>query len=144
MAGSSKEKPGSVFQNYGYKGSRKKALTRGEIIDAGDASWEAGFKWPLAITADVYHDCVAWFESDNDRVDDTTSEDRRLWNLVHAASQSIREVEQHTNRLTFKVYCVNRKNDAFKEMHVSLLIIGHPDDDGRPCLTVRYPIPNVN
>ena len=144
MSDSMDKKPGSVWSNYGYEGSRKEAKERGDLIDAGDASWDAGFKWPLAVTADVYNDCVAWTESDNDRIDESESEDRRLWNLVFAAAQSIRQIEKHTDRISFEVFCVNRRDDTFTEEHVALLIIGHPDDDGNPCLTIRYPIPEVN
>ena len=134
-----KEKPVSVWSNYGYKGSRKEAKQRGDLIDAGDAGWDAGFKWPVAIVADVYDDLVEWNESDAEKVEETDSEDRRLWNLVFAAAQVIRQIEKHTDRVTFSVTATSRNNGHVEES-VELLIIGHPDDEGNPCLTIRRPI----
>ncbi|MCY4655336.1 MAG: hypothetical protein OXC80_00815 [Gammaproteobacteria bacterium] len=144
MSDSFERKPGSVFSDYGYAGSRKEALAQGTIIDVGNTRWEAGFKWPLAIAADVYDDCVKWDEADNDKVETPVTQDLRLWNLVHAAAECVRLEERHTNRLTFDIYCVNRNDESFKERRVTVLIIGHPDDGGHPCLTIRYPIPEVN
>lgn len=144
MSDSFDDKPDSKWRQYGYVGSRKEAEERGDIIDAGSVAAEAGFRWPLAIVADVYDDCVTWNKCDNDRIESDESETDRLWTVVFSAAESIRQIERHTDRRTFDVFCVNRKNDAFVEERVTLLIVGHANDDGTPCLTIRYPDPNVN
>ena len=144
---SSKEftrKPGSVFSDYGYVGSRREAVANGTLIEVGNTRWEAGFKWPLAITRDVYDDLVKWDEADNDKVDTAMTEDLRLWNLVHGAAECVRTEERHTNRLSFDVYTVNANSESFEETKHTVLVIGHPDDSGHPVLTIRYPIPELN
>ena len=137
-------KPGTVFSDYGYAGSRKQALKNGNLVEVGNTRWEAGFKWPLAITSDVYSDLVKWDEADNDKVETPMTEDLRLWNLVNGAAECVRMDERHSNRLTFDVWTVNRNSESFEETKCTVLLIGHPDDSAHPCLTIRYPIPELN
>jgi hypothetical protein len=47
--------------------TRSEALADGVLIDASAMAREAGFKWPVAITAAAWEDCVAWTESDSER-----------------------------------------------------------------------------
>jgi len=51
---------GEVVSSY----SRARALEDGVLVDAGAMAQEAGFKWPVAITAAAWSDCVAWSDVD--------------------------------------------------------------------------------
>ena len=125
-------------------GTRQKAIAEGKIIEVDrNVRWDAGFEWEIAMTADVYEDLVKWDESDNDKVETPMTEQERLWDLVHAAAECIRLGERHTNRLTFDIYTVNRSNESFEHTRNTVILIGHPDDRGEPCLTIRYPFPDT-
>ncbi len=51
---------GKVISTY----TRAQAIEDGVLIDPGSMAKEAGFKWPVALTADAWADCVAWTEDD--------------------------------------------------------------------------------
>ena len=46
--------PGPVISSY----TRKQALVDGALIDVGDMAWDAGFKFPVALTRAAWDDCV--------------------------------------------------------------------------------------
>ena len=52
---------GEVVSTY----SRARALDDGVLIDAGPMAREAGFRWPVSITAAAWSDCVSWSDADN-------------------------------------------------------------------------------
>ena len=54
---------GEVISAY----SRGQALEDGVLVDAGSMAKEAGFRWPVAITAAAWEDCVAWTDADSGR-----------------------------------------------------------------------------
>jgi len=47
--------------------TRAQAIADGVLIDVSEMAGEAGFRWPVAITAAAWEDCVAWSDTDNDR-----------------------------------------------------------------------------
>ena len=51
---------GEVISVY----TRAQALADGVLIDAGAMAAEAGFRFPVAITAAAWADCVAWDDAD--------------------------------------------------------------------------------
>ncbi len=52
---------GEVISTY----SRARAIEDGVLVDAGPMAKECGFRWPLAITAAAWSDCVAWTDADS-------------------------------------------------------------------------------
>jgi hypothetical protein len=54
---------GEVISVY----TRAQALADGVLIDAGAMAREAGFRWPVAITAGAWSDCVTWSDADSER-----------------------------------------------------------------------------
>ena len=52
---------GNVISTY----TRAQAIEDGVLVDAGSMAKEAGFNWPVALTAAAWADCVAWTEDDN-------------------------------------------------------------------------------
>jgi hypothetical protein len=45
--------------------SRAQAIEEGVLVDGGPTAREAGFRMPVALTAAVWADCVAWSEKDS-------------------------------------------------------------------------------
>jgi hypothetical protein len=67
----------------------RRALAQGELIDAGPAAREGGFRWPVTLTAAAWEDWEAWSESDSDR---QTHQDQsgRLWDVLFLAAYAAR------------------------------------------------------
>ena len=76
---------GKVISVY----TRAQALADGVLIDAGSMTREAGFRWPVAITAGAWADCVAWDDADSER---QTHQDQsgRLWDVLFMAAYAAR------------------------------------------------------
>jgi len=76
---------GEVISTY----SRAEALEDGVLIDAGPMAREAGLRWPVALTAAAWEDCVAWSEADSERQvpQDKTG---RLWDVLYMGAYAIR------------------------------------------------------
>ncbi len=94
---------GNVISTY----TRAQAIEDGVLVDVGSMAQEAGFKWPVALTADVWADCVAWTEGDS-RQQVYQDESGRLWDVLYMASHAIRSSKDSGDRLLFQLYRVPR------------------------------------
>ena len=85
---------GQVISTY----TRAEALTDGVLIDGGPMAREAGFLWPVAITAAAWEECVVWSESDGER---QTHQDQsgRLWDVLFMAFVAIRTAADSGDRI---------------------------------------------
>ncbi len=71
---------GEVISTY----SRAQALEDGVLVDAGEMAREASFRFPVAVTAAAWADCVAWTDADSARqVHQDPS--ARLWDVLFMA-----------------------------------------------------------
>ncbi|MGS1018735.1 DUF6573 family protein [Burkholderia glumae] len=61
--------------------TRSQAITDGALVDVSAQARDAGFCIPVALTATVWADCVAWSEADSQR---QISQDEwaRLWDVL--------------------------------------------------------------
>jgi hypothetical protein len=58
----------SFFGNAISTYTRAQAIEDGVLIDPGTMAKEAGFnKWPVALTANAWADCVAWTDDDSEQ-----------------------------------------------------------------------------
>ena len=125
---------GEVISTY----SRAQALEDGVLVDAGPMAKEAGFRWPVAITAAAWDDCVAWTDADSaHQVHQDLS--GRLWDLVYMASLAIRTGRGSGDRLLFQLYRVPRDGYSTKPALVTLKLIVGPGDQGEPVVTITLP-----
>ena len=125
---------GEVISTY----SRAQALEDGVLVDAGSLAKEAGFRWPVAITAAAWEDCVAWGDADSDRqVHQDLS--GRLWDVLFMAHHAIRASRTGGDRLTFKFYRVPRDGKSTGASLTTLKLIAGPGDRGEPVITVLLP-----
>jgi len=56
-----------LFGDVIFTYSRAQALDDGVLVDAGPMAKDCGFRWPVAITAAAWSDCVAWSDADSER-----------------------------------------------------------------------------
>ena len=60
---------GPVISTY----TRAQAHLDGNLVNVGAMAGEAGFRWPVSLTAAAWADCVAWSEDDSRRQTARTS-----------------------------------------------------------------------
>ena len=126
--------------DFGYTGSRKEALARGDLIDAKSEAENVGFKWPVAITLAVWEDCVRWTREDSKR-QVRQSEARRLWDVMFHCAFHVRTNDSQTDRMRFTARRIQRDGKTKRLRTVVLEVLAHHGDDDEPVLTVRKPNP---
>ena len=125
---------GNVISTY----TRAQAIEDGELVDVGSIAQEAGFKWPVALTAAVWADCVAWTEDDS-RQQVYQDESGRLWDVLYMASYAIRTRRDSGDRLLFQLYRVPRDGRSSEAVLTTLKLIVGPGDAGEPVITILLP-----
>ena len=125
---------GEVISTY----TRAQAIDDGLLIDTGSMAQEAGFKWPVAITANAWADCVAWTENDSGK---QVHQDQsgRLWDVLFLASHAIRTASGSGDRLLFQLYRVPRDGRSMEAVLTTLKLIAGPGDQGEPVITILMP-----
>lgn len=116
--------------------SRAQAIDDGVLRDASELAREAGIRYPVALTAAAWADCVAW-----DRTDPGAppqDETGRLWDVVYLLSFAIRR-SRGGDRIAFAVLRVPNEGRGRKARHVRLEAVCGPGDDGEPVITVGLP-----
>ena len=122
---------GEVISTY----SRAQALADGVLVDAAPMAQEAGFRWPVAITAAAWSDCVVWSDADNER---QVHQDQsgRLFDVLYMAHHAIRSSRRNGDRLTFQLFRVPRDGKSTEAVITTLKLIVGPGDDGEPVITI--------
>ena len=125
----------SFFGNVIYTYTRAQAIEDGVLIDPGSMAKEAGFKWPVALTANAWADCVAWTDADSQQ---QVHQDQsgRLWDTLYMASHAIRTSKDSGDRLLFQLYRVPRDGHSTEAVLVTLKLIVGPGDAGEPVITL--------
>ncbi len=125
---------GEVIYTY----TRAQAIEDGVLIDATEMAKETGFKWPVALTAAAWADCVAWSDADNQR-QVYQDQSGRLWDVLFMASYAIRTARNADQQLLFDLHCIPRNGRATKSQRLTLKLILGPGDDGQPVITIMLP-----
>ena len=122
---------GEVISTY----SRAQALEDGVLVSAGAMAREVGFRFPVAITAAAWSDCVAWTDADSAR---QVHQDQsgRLFDVLFMAHHAIRSRRSGGDRLTFKLYRVPRDGRSTEARITTLKLIVGPGDQGGPVVTI--------
>ena len=133
MSNETSEHPffGQVVSVY----TRAQALADGVLIDAGPMAREAGFRWPVAITAAAWADCVTWNDADSER---QTHQDQsgRLWDVLFSAAHAVRTRADAGAQLLFELYRVPRDGRSTEAERTKLKLVVGPGDDGEPVMTI--------
>lgn len=125
---------GPVVSTY----TRAQALEDGNLVDAGAMAGEAGFRWPVALTAAAWADCVAWSGNDSRR-QTAQDESGRLWDVLFMAAYAIRIAAGSGDRLLFPLYRVPRDGHSTKAREVTLKLMVGPGDAGEQVVTILLP-----
>jgi hypothetical protein len=125
---------GEVIHTY----TRKQAIEDGVLIDVTDMAREAGFRWPVAVTAAIWADCVAWSEEDNAR-QIYQDESGRLWDLLFVATYAVQTARKDNNPLKYDIWRVPRDGRSTDSQLITLKLIAGPGDDGEPVITIMQP-----
>jgi len=125
---------GEVISTY----TRAQAIEDGVLVDAGPMAKEVGFKWPVALTAAVWSDCVVWSDADSE-AQVHQDQSGRLYDVLFMAVFAIKTSNSPGERLLYELYRVPRDGFSTKPNLVTLKLIVGPGDDGRPVMTVMLP-----
>jgi hypothetical protein len=118
--------------------TRAQAIKDGVLVDAGSMASEAGFRWPTALTAAAWADCVAWGPDDNRR---QVHQDQagRLWDVLSMAAHAIRSNRVASDRVLFPLRRVPRDGRSTEPELTQLRLVVGPGDAGEPVMTILLP-----
>ncbi len=128
----------NVFGDVIYRYTRAQAIDDGVLIDATEMAKEAGFKWPVALTAAAWADCVAWCDADNER-QVYQDQSGRLWDVLFMASYAIHTANNADRQLQFGLQRIPRNRRSTESQRTTLKLILGPGDDGEPVMTIMLP-----
>ena len=126
---------GELIHSY----TRGQAIEDGVLIDVSETARQAGFAWPVAMTAAAWEDCVAWTEEDSRRqiYQDETG---RLWDVVWMASRAVKATGRVGEQARlFQLYRVPRGGRGVRQRPAMLKVMVGPGDDGAPVITIVLP-----
>ncbi len=143
MSQSTKKTPASpgchnLFGEVIYSYTRAQAIDDGVLIDATEMAKEAGFKWPVALTAAAWADCVAWSDADNER-QVYQDQSGRLWDVLFMASFAVRTANNANRQLQFDLQRIPRNGRSTTSQRLTLKLILGPGDGGEPVITIMLP-----
>lgn len=120
-----------------YTYTREQAISDGVLVDVSSVAREAGFKIPVAMTSNVWNECVAWTGEDNKK-QTYQDESGRLWDVLSMAMLSARN-HQNSSQVEFSLYCIPRDGKRrFPKLITLNLQIG-AGDDYEPVMTILFP-----
>lgn len=123
---------GGVISAY----TRAQAIADGVLIDVTAEANDAGFKVPVALTAAVWAEVVAWSAEDSAR-QIQQDEHGRLNDLLWVAVTLAR---YHTGtRMPFQHHRVPRGGNRVRRTPIALVMSIGPGDDGEPVVTFMLP-----
>jgi hypothetical protein len=116
-----------------HRYSRADAFRDGVLIDASRAAREAGFRYPVALTAAAWAKCVVVPPGVA-----CQDEAGRLWDVLWMLRCAIRRGGQRVSELRFGVLVRNDNREGTPPL-VRLKAVCGPGDRGEPVLTVLLP-----
>ena len=124
----------SLFENADliHVYSRAQAIADGGLIDVSAMAREAGWRVPVAVTAAVWGDCVAW-----DKYQPVYQDEQgRLWDVLTMALFAARG-RRDSNRVLFTVLRIPRGGQRPEPVRLAVEI--GPGDVGEPVITIMQP-----
>lgn len=120
-----------------YAYTREQAIADGVLVDLRQNGLEkvvrdAGFKVPIAMTAEAFH---MYVEPTTHAKAAGCDINGRLWDVLIMLRHAIHR-NKNTDVLCFDFLCVTDKPKAQK---CTLKAVMGPDDTGGPCLTIMLP-----
>jgi hypothetical protein len=129
-----------IFGEPIYSYTRAQALEDGELIDVTETAREVGFRYPTAVSAAVWADCVAWSDADTNATGWPQDQGARLWDVLYMARFGIkRAAARNANRVRFSLLRVPRDAADSRPREVALIAHVGPGDDAAPVITIGFP-----
>ncbi len=110
--------------------TRAQAIADGVLKDVSELAKEAGFSFPVAVTAGVWAECVA--VPDGVEGQDETG---RLWDVLNMLRFEIARLGADCERVDFAVHVRNDNREGDPPL-VHLYALCGPGDGGEPVITV--------
>jgi len=122
---------GKVISRY----TRAQAIQDRVLIDVSHMAWEAGIRFPVAVTVGVWNQCV--------KVPDEVKgqdEDGRLWDVVWMFRMVVRVLRPGSQKdaVIFRFHVRNDNNEGIPPL-VKLKATCTPGDGGEPVITILLP-----
>jgi hypothetical protein len=125
---------GVVIHSY----TRAEAIADGVLVDVSKTAQEAGFRWPVTMTAAAWADCVEWSEEDSRR-QVHQDESGRLWDVLWMALVAIRSNTTGESQIAYQLYRVPRDGESVEARLTTLKLVAGPGDAGEPVVTIMLP-----
>jgi hypothetical protein len=115
---------------------RSQALADGVLVDVSEMAREAGFRWPVAVTDHVWHDCCEWpTDPPYSQIQSTSG---RLWDVLwmtHVAAAASRD----SGRIDVQLYVVPLDPKPRPAQLTRLVAVCGPGDQAEPVVTIMFP-----
>jgi hypothetical protein len=126
--------PDDIFGEPIYSYSRQQAIEDGVLVDLMQpetvgAVREAGFKFPVAMTAGAFAATVVEIDKELPQGQDLQG---RLWDVLWLLKLAIRSTRQSTDRVSFRVSVWDGK----RRNEVKLWSVCGPGDNAEPVITI--------
>lgn len=129
-----------IFGKVIYTYSRRQAIADGMLIDATETAREAGIKFPVAITAAAWADCVAWDEATEKRKGFTGNSVRgRLWDVLWMFRTFAARARARGGVIKFGVYRIPTEGRGTRPRLTHLKAVCGPGDTAEPVVTIMLP-----
>ncbi|MEK7415680.1 MAG: DUF6573 family protein [Planctomycetota bacterium] len=113
--------------------SRAQAIADGVLIDISELAAQSGFRFPVAITAAAYAECISLTPSAEDMGCDVVG---RTCDVLTCLRLAIKLTPGHTDRVEFEVWCVRNRHQPES---VKLYSVCGPGDTLDPVITIMLP-----
>ena len=133
--------------------TRRQAIEDGVLVQLSGSGYvgdewipkmcrEAGFNFPIAMTTEVFFDCVDVHKNADNAMCDIEG---RLWDILWMIKLAIKR-SRSQSEILFKLQCVvdaksghRRSRSPNRPSEIVLKCVCGPDDDASPCLTIMWP-----
>ena len=125
-------------EEYVYTYSRSEAIADGVLVDVSELGKEAGIRFPVAMTATVWHEYV----EPNEKLEEAgQSSVGRLWDVLNVFVYEVRKLikagRANHDTILFKVLFLMEPDEAPKDIQLKGIVSG--GDDGKPVFTIMLP-----
>ena len=117
---------------------RAQAIADGTLVDVSEMAREAGFKFPVALTAAAWADCVEWTEADNKRKRHCQDQAGRLWDVLWMALLAARSNKSSAD-VFYTLHRVPRAGKGMRARPVQLRMVVGAGDELEPVITIMTP-----
>ncbi len=119
----------SPFGDVIYAYTRAQALEDGVLIDVSTMAKEAGFVYPVAVTAALWADINAIPESKSEQ-----DVNGRLWDVLFMGRDAIRRAKAGGSELLYRLIMHVGRNTYY-----TVKLVCGPGDDASPVITLMCP-----